>query len=59
MATYDEVSQFLKDFKVKLEIFQIYFLDYRSKNKQGLLDLEITSSKRIEIIKDLLAEDYC
>lgn len=34
------------------------FFDNRGKNQQALHDLEISPSKRIEIIRSLKAEDY-
>lgn len=58
MATKQEVERFLKDFKVKMKIWDILFLDERGKNTQGLLDLEISPAKRKEIIENLLVEDY-
>ncbi len=57
MTTRHEVESFLKDFKVKMSIFQIYF-DVRGKNAQALLDLEISPGKRKEIIEKLATEDY-
>ena len=58
MTTKNEVECFLKDFKTKLSIFHILFMDNRGKNAQALLDLEISSIKRIEILKKLAVEDY-
>jgi len=58
MATKQEVESFLNDFKNKMRFFQILFLDDRGKNAQTLLCLEISSIKRIEIIKKLEIEDY-
>lgn len=54
----DDIEKFLKDFKTKLKIWGIIFRDDRGKNAQTLLDLEITPSKRIEIISKLEVEDY-
>lgn len=58
MTTKDEVERFLKDFKQKTKIFQIVFFDDRGKNAQALLDLEISSNKRKEVIEKLKVEDY-
>jgi hypothetical protein len=58
MATYDEVSQFLDDFKTKMNVFQIIFRDDRIKNAQTLLDLDIIPEQRKEIITALVPEDY-
>lgn len=58
MATKEEVILFLKEFKVKMEIFRIIFRDERKKNSQALLDLDIMPEKRKEIIKSLKPEDF-
>ena len=58
MASKQEVETFLKELKVKIEIFDILFLDDRGKNQQTLHDLEISPSKRKEIIHSLKFEDY-
>jgi hypothetical protein len=58
MATKQEVEHFLNDFKVKLRTFRIIFWDERGKNSQTLLDLDISSNKRKEIIEKLTFEDY-
>ena len=48
--TKNDVEHFLKELKFKIQIFDIIFLDDRSKNQQALLDLEIPPAKRKEII---------
>ena len=58
MATKQEVESFLNDFKTKMSIFPILFMDNRGKNAQALLDFEISPIKRIEILKKLDVEDY-
>lgn len=58
MASKNEVEIYLKELKVKMEIFGILFLDDRGKNQQTLHDLEISPAKRKEIISSLKAEDY-
>jgi len=58
MATKTEVEQFLRQFKVKLNVFGILFLDNRSKNAQSLLDLGITQLERLEIVKSIEVSDY-
>jgi hypothetical protein len=58
MATKSEVERFLKDFKVKMGIYQIIFLDDRGKNAQALLDLDISPISRKETLTNLKAEDY-
>jgi hypothetical protein len=52
------VQKFLDDFHLKTNVFDIIFLDMRDKNFQTLLKLEISSSRRKEIIDALLVEDY-
>ncbi len=58
MITKQEVETFLKELKVKMDIFGILFLDERGKNSQALHDLEISPAKRKEIIHSLKTEDY-
>lgn len=58
MTTKGEVESFLSDFKSKMSIFSIIFLDNRGKNAQALLDLEICPINRKEIIEKLKVEDY-
>ena len=58
MASKQEVETYLKELKVKMEIFGMLFLDDRGKNQQTLHDLEISPAKRMEIISSLKVEDY-
>lgn len=58
MITKQEVETYLKELKVKMEIFGILFLDERGKNQQTLHDLEISPAKRKEVIFSLKSEDY-
>ena len=58
MASKQEVEKYLKELKVKIDIFGILFLDDRGKNQQTLHDLEISPAIRKEIISSLKAEDY-
>ncbi len=58
MTPRQEVEKFLKELKVKTEVFGILFLDDRGKNQQALHDLEISPAKRKEVIVDLRSEDY-
>lgn len=59
MATKEEVSQFLSEFKVKMSIFRILFRDERKKNTQALLSLEMSWESRKKVIENLAVEDYC
>lgn len=58
MASTQTIETYLKDLKVKIGIFGILFFDDRGKNQQTLHDLEISPSKRKEIIQSLKVEDY-
>lgn len=58
MASKQEVETYLKELKVKIDFFDILFLDDRGKNQQTLHDLEISPAKRKEIISSLKVEDY-
>ena len=58
MASKHEVETYLKELKVKMDIFGILFLDERGKNLQTLFDLEILPAKRNEILDSLKVEDY-
>lgn len=59
MATKEEVSQFLGEFKVKMKVFQILFRDERKKNTQALLSLDISYDARKKVIESLDIQDYC
>jgi hypothetical protein len=58
MENQSEVEKFLNDFKVKLEIFDIIFIDSREKNIQSLADLNIVPLERKKIISELSYKDY-
>lgn len=58
MTSKHEVDQFLIEFKIKMKVFGILFLDDRGKNQQTLFDLEITPIMRREIIGSLQTEDH-
>ena len=52
-----EVEAYLNDFKQKMEVFDVVFLN-RGKNLQALLDLEIVRASRKEKLKELQVSDY-
>lgn len=52
------VARFLKRFKQKARTWDIVFRDERSKNTQALLELEINTRERREILFNLCVEDY-
>lgn len=58
MASKQDVEKYLRDLKVKIKVFGILYLDDRGKNQQALHELEISPSKRTEIINSLKVEDY-
>ena len=58
MVTIEEVKAFLEQFNVKAQIFGIRFRDDRGKNRETLLQLEITPVQRELIVKNLLVQDY-
>ena len=57
MSKKDEVTQFLRDFKDKLEIFDVIFRE-RDKNLKTLTELEITRIQRKNYLKELKVNDY-
>jgi len=57
MANKQEVEFFLKELKEKIRFFDIVFRP-RDKNLQALADLDISATKRLESIMNLMAEDY-
>lgn len=59
MASKDQVKNYLKEFKVKMDIWDIVFLDDRGKNSQTLADLELMPNDRKKILEKLEIEDYC
>jgi len=58
MATRNDVEQFLAQFKLKLEVFGVFFLDGREKNSQSLLDLNISRLERMAVVKSIEVVDY-
>ncbi len=60
MSEFDKeaVLRFLKELKVKINVWGIIYLDERSKNTQTLLDLELRPQERTKIIKELTAKDF-
>jgi hypothetical protein len=57
MASKQDVEKYLKELRVKTEVFGILFLDDRGKNQQTLHDLEISPDRRKEIIANLRPEN--
>ncbi|MBN2272093.1 MAG: hypothetical protein JXN61_15875 [Sedimentisphaerales bacterium] len=57
MAVRQEVADFLRLFKGAMTLGYCTFKD-RKKNRQGLIDLDITPDERTEILMGLAPEDY-
>jgi len=57
MATRSEIEVFLGQFKAKMKIFSVVFLN-REKNLSTLLELEITPASRRDVLDALRVEDY-
>ena len=58
MSPEKEVTEFLKDFKNKMGIWDVLFRDDRGKNAQTLAVLELTPNARKIILESLTAKDY-
>lgn len=58
MATGEEVSVFLKEFKLKMKIWDVLFRDDRGKNSRALAELELRPIDRKKILETLETEDY-
>lgn len=58
MTSKEEVEAFLEQFKIKVSIWGIIFLDNREKNAQTLLNLNISRLERLNIINSIKVEDY-
>jgi hypothetical protein len=58
MPSESEVGAFLKDFKVKMKIWDVLFRDDRGKNLQALIELEITPSERKKVLEQIEIKDF-
>jgi hypothetical protein len=52
-------KQQVKEFHIKIKMWDILFLDERDKNSQTLSDLELMPNERKKIIEKLEIDDYC
>jgi hypothetical protein len=59
MASIEEVERFLAEFKIKLSIWGVVFRNERQKNINSTLLLEISTTKREQVLKELNSSDYC
>lgn len=55
----NEVQSFLNDFKVKMGIWGVLFRDDRGKNSQAILNLEISTEYRKQLLRELEVDDFC
>lgn len=51
--------EFLREFKIKMEIYGVFFRDDRKKNTVAMLNLDMLPNQRKEILKKLEVTDYC
>lgn len=59
MVTKQQVKSFLREFKEKIKIWDILFLDGRKENSQSLADLELMPVERKKVLEKLELENYC
>ena len=57
MVTIEDVKAFLDLFNIKAQVFGIRFRDDRGKNREALLQLDISPLQRELIVKNLQAQD--
>ncbi len=57
-TTLQQVEIFLKDFKIKMSIWDVLFRDDRGKNALTLSELELRPAERKKILEELVATDY-
>ena len=58
MITTEEVKTFLNQFNIKAQVFGIRFRDDRPKNRETLMQLDISPLQREVIVKNLQVQDY-
>lgn len=58
MVTKEEVERFLDNFYVKVKVFGIRFRDDRKKNRNAILDLDISPRLREAVVMSLEWKDY-
>ena len=58
MVTIEEVKAFLDLFNIKAQVFGIRFRNDREKNREALLQLDITPMQRELTVKNLQVQDY-
>lgn len=58
MSLISDVESFLSAFHSKVKVFGILFRDDRDKNRNALIDLDISRLERLEVIRSIVAIDY-
>lgn len=58
METEEEVEAYLRDFKIKLRVWNVVFLDERGKNFVALEELKLLPVEREGVLMDLQPKDY-
>lgn len=58
MSVEGDVDLFLKDFKLKMKVWDVLFRDDRGKNSKALSDLELRPVDRKIILESLETKDY-
>lgn len=58
MSSVEAVAAFLKDFKEKMKIWDVFFRDDRDKNLKTLVELELRPVDRKAVLERLEVEDY-
>lgn len=58
MVTIEEVKAFLELFNIKAQVFGIRYRNDRGKNREALLQLDISPMLRELIVKNLQVQDY-
>lgn len=58
MATKQEVESFLREFKAKMQIWDVLFRSDRDSNIQALADLDIRPIDRKKVLEKLKTTDY-
>jgi hypothetical protein len=59
MPSPPEVEAFLHAFHARMKVFDVLFRDDREKNTIALAVLGITRDQRKQVLRELLATDYC
>ena len=57
MTPIDKVSRFLADFKAKMDVYDVVYVN-REKNLQALADLDIRPFERTTYLRSLAVENY-